>query len=169
VGMTGPEVWELLGLLERDGVQAWVDGGWGVDALLGEQTRAHGDLDLVVAAGEVGTVRRLVYQRGFRVVRDWLPTALALQHADGREVDLHPIEPTEDGGGNQIQREGVRHWHYGPPVEGTIEGRPVRCCSLETQLRAHVGYQPDENDLADLRRLQERFGCDLPPPYDRLV
>lgn len=32
--------------LDTHGVPFWVDGGWGVDALLGEQTRSHRDLDL---------------------------------------------------------------------------------------------------------------------------
>jgi len=27
--------------LQDAGVELWIDGGWGVDALLGEQTRAH--------------------------------------------------------------------------------------------------------------------------------
>ena len=37
----------VLGRLQAAGVPAWLDGGWCVDALLGEQTRRHDDLDLV--------------------------------------------------------------------------------------------------------------------------
>jgi len=33
------------------GIEIWLDGGWGVDALLGEQTRPHKDLDIVVEQG----------------------------------------------------------------------------------------------------------------------
>jgi len=33
------------------GIEIWLDGGWGVDALLGEQTRPHEDLDIVVEQG----------------------------------------------------------------------------------------------------------------------
>ena len=36
----------VVGLLEADGIDVWLDGGWGVDALLGQQTREHDDLDL---------------------------------------------------------------------------------------------------------------------------
>jgi lincosamide nucleotidyltransferase A/C/D/E len=30
------------------GVPIWIDGGWAVDALLGEQTRPHADLDIAL-------------------------------------------------------------------------------------------------------------------------
>ena len=38
----------LCRFFEREGLAFWIDGGWGVDALLGEQTRPHSDLDLAV-------------------------------------------------------------------------------------------------------------------------
>ena len=38
----------VLGQLDRAGVVIWLDGGWGVDALLGRQSRPHQDLDLVI-------------------------------------------------------------------------------------------------------------------------
>ena len=37
-------------MLQSAGVRVWLDGGWSVDALLGEQTRPHADLDLAVPA-----------------------------------------------------------------------------------------------------------------------
>jgi lincosamide nucleotidyltransferase A/C/D/E len=40
----------LLRLLDDHDVQVCVGGGWGVDALLGEQTRRHADLDVWVPA-----------------------------------------------------------------------------------------------------------------------
>jgi hypothetical protein len=42
------DVIEVLDALDSAGVEWWVLGGWGVDALIGEQTRAHKDLDLAV-------------------------------------------------------------------------------------------------------------------------
>ncbi len=165
--VTAIQVLWLLALFEKAGIDVWIDGGWGVDALLGRQTRPHADLDLVVANDSVAALRSLLEQHGFEVVRDWQPTALALRHSDGREVDLHPVEPTPDGGGDQVQLDGVGRWYYEPPVSGTINGVGVRCCSLSTQLRAHVGYEPDDNDRADMQALNEEFGVTLPPPYDR--
>ena len=39
---------EFYDFLERNKIYIWIDGGWGVDALLGTQTRAHQDLDIVI-------------------------------------------------------------------------------------------------------------------------
>lgn len=108
-----------------------------------------------------------LHSEGFEVSRDWLPTALAFRHPDGRELDLHPVQPTADGGGDQIQLDGVKRWHYEPPVNGTIGGTGVRCCPVTTQLRAHLGYEPGANDYADMRLLRDQLGAELPPPYDR--
>ncbi|MFB7600881.1 nucleotidyltransferase domain-containing protein [Streptomyces sp. NPDC056160] len=44
---------EVLHLLETAGATASVDVGWGVDALAGETTRVHSDLDLVVLLDEL--------------------------------------------------------------------------------------------------------------------
>jgi lincosamide nucleotidyltransferase A/C/D/E len=41
----------LTAMLDAD-VQSWVDGGWGVDALVGHETRPHKDLDLMVLASQ---------------------------------------------------------------------------------------------------------------------
>jgi lincosamide nucleotidyltransferase A/C/D/E len=138
--------------------------------LLGEQTREHDDLDLVVDRDALPEIRALLEDRGFEAKRDWLPTSLALRHTDGRAVDLHPIDPTEDGGGDQRlnHRSGEdERYHCAAPTTGTIDGRRVRCCTVETQVEPHVGYVPDADDLADMRRPAIRFGVTLPPPYGK--
>jgi lincosamide nucleotidyltransferase A/C/D/E len=165
--MRSDEVLAVLGRLAAEGITAWLDGGWGVDALLEEQTREHADLDLVIDRGAVDRLRSSLAADGFEVIRDWLPTAVALCHADGREIDLHPVEMTDDGGGDQIQLDGVKRWHYDPPTIGRIAGCPVPCSTVATQIRSHLGYDPDDVDVADMEALARRFGCSLPPPYDR--
>ena len=42
------DVVEILSDLRAAGCRVWVAGGWGVDALVGRQTRPHRDLDLAV-------------------------------------------------------------------------------------------------------------------------
>lgn len=74
--MNGSDVMEVLDRLRSAGVRFWVDGGWGVDALLGEQTREHEDLDLVVerevceraatVLGRLGLLTMPRNSRGFR-------------------------------------------------------------------------------------------------------
>ncbi len=164
--MTAEQVLGVLDQLAALGCDAWVDGGWGVDALLGRQTRPHGDLDLVIPAATLERVRTALEREGFAVLLDELPSSISFRHPDGREVDLHPVEPTPDGGGDQVQRDGSR-WHYGAPTTGTIGGRDVRCLTAETQIRAHDGYELDEGDVADMRLLAERFALELPARFER--
>ena len=47
--MTADDVVEIVAWLQAAQVDIWLDGGWGVDALVGEQTRAHKDLDVIVS------------------------------------------------------------------------------------------------------------------------
>jgi lincosamide nucleotidyltransferase A/C/D/E len=99
----------------------------GVDALRGEQTRRHADVDLVV---DGAAVDRLVSRRraaGYAVLRDELPAAIALRHEGGREVDLHPVALTPDGGGDQQQPGGAPPWRYGrrPPAGSTATQCPA--------------------------------------------
>jgi lincosamide nucleotidyltransferase A/C/D/E len=47
------DVLDVLDRLNAAGIEWWVDGGWGVDALLGEETRTHNDLDLVIRRAEI--------------------------------------------------------------------------------------------------------------------
>lgn len=44
---------DLLRLLEGAGIDVWLDGGWAVDAALGEQTRSHKDLDIIVQISDL--------------------------------------------------------------------------------------------------------------------
>lgn len=155
---------ELLDRLDEAGAQFWLDGGWGVDCLLGEQTRGHGDLDIVIRRTDLDRVTSLLHDTGYQVFRDLLPTAVALRDPQGREVDFHPVDLMPDGGGEQALPGGGR-FRYSPPVVGTVLGRSVRCAPAEDQLLAHQGYAPRPVDVEDVARLVARFGLDLPPGF----
>lgn len=154
----------ILDLLHEAGVQPWVDGGWGVDALVGHQRRTYSDLDLVLDTSELSASRRALERVGFEMLRDWLPAAIAYRQPDGREVDLHPVESTADGGGDQDLTPDPP-FHYGAPSEGVIAGRRVLCVDGETQLRAHCGYVPSSKDYADVHALATHLSVDPPSPY----
>jgi hypothetical protein len=69
--VTAEDVVELYsGLLAR-GVQLWVDGGWGIDALLGRQTRPHKDFDAMVAFENLPALTRFLSGRGFALKVIW--------------------------------------------------------------------------------------------------
>ena len=46
--MSGEAAVSLLRLFDSDGIDVWLDGGWAVDRALGEQTRSHKDLDIIL-------------------------------------------------------------------------------------------------------------------------
>jgi hypothetical protein len=65
------DVLELYASLLEHGVQIWLDGGWGVDALLERQTRPHKDLDAIVALDDLPSLTATLSQRGFVLKEIW--------------------------------------------------------------------------------------------------
>jgi lincosamide nucleotidyltransferase A/C/D/E len=63
--MTVDDVIEVLDRLAIAGVEIWLDGGWGVDALVGRQTRAHADLDLALARSDLELAATALGEAGF--------------------------------------------------------------------------------------------------------
>jgi lincosamide nucleotidyltransferase A/C/D/E len=159
--MEAGDVLDVLTALDRQDIYYWVDGGWGVDCLLGEQTRNHADLDLVVPRPQGPETHARLMSRGYDVIRDWLPTTIAFRDHAGREVDLHPVDMTEDGGGDQVLQDGST-WHYAPPMEGTIDGTRDRCAPAEQQIYMHLGYEPRPWTSPTYRASPNASACPAP-------
>jgi lincosamide nucleotidyltransferase A/C/D/E len=152
------DVLEILDLLDSAGVPWWLAGGWGVDALVGQQTRRHKDLDLVVAYDHVHAALDALRPRGFRHRRTspdgshrlvpgaLMPQRELLQDGATRTVDLHPVEP-----GTWLEAVGITD----PFTTGTIGGRMVGCLSVAAQRAAHRGFELSAEHLVDLHRLDE--------------
>ena len=162
------EVVRVVSALQGEGLSVWIDGGWGVDALLGRVTRRHDDVDLVVELQELPQVYGCLSLLGFAVAEDFSPVRVVLQSPDGRQVDLHPVTFAEDG----------TAWQIGASPEGSdcpypaegftvgqILGTTVPCLSAALQLEHHRGYPPRERDRRDMALLARQFGLDLPAPY----
>ena len=149
--MRSSEVLQLLDLLTDAGLRAWVAGGWAVDAVVGRQTRPHGDLDLAVDASQLAALMALLAEHRFVVTVDWLPSRAELTAADGRRVDLHPVAFRADGSGLQA---GLHGPGFEYPADGfalgTIDGRTVPCLSVAQQLRFREGYPPRDVDVRDV-------------------
>jgi lincosamide nucleotidyltransferase A/C/D/E len=156
----GPaEVHELLDALTAAGVAPHVSGGWGVDALLGRQTRAHGDLDIVVRADEDG-VHAVLHRLGYRPAPEFDPRRelehplmgrrTLLRDARGHEVDVHEVDAAD---WQQLEARGAF-------VRGEIGGRAVACISAEMQEETHRGYPATAKDHGDMERLRRRFGAE---------
>ncbi|MDQ6793886.1 MAG: hypothetical protein M3067_03470 [Chloroflexota bacterium] len=164
------DVREVIDALDSAGVESWLDGGWGVDALLGEQTRPHQDIDLVVRVSDVATMRSVLAGRGFELVEGVPESNFVLGDRRDREVDVHPVR-FDDAGNGIYRMENGDDWTI--PAEGftgrgTIDGQTVKCMSPDVQMLNHAGgYEPAETDFHDMRLLNARFGTRLLPPYNR--
>lgn len=164
--MTSQDLVELLQMLDGASIPLWLDGGWGVDALLGIQTRPHKDVDLVLHVGDVPRLCRLLEDKGFALKQGRPPNSFVLADGLGIEVDVHAI--TFDPDGNGIYRmENGENWVY--PADGfsglgTVDGRNVHCLSPAVQVLCHAhGYLPTEKDRRDMELLRQQFGLELPP------
>jgi lincosamide nucleotidyltransferase A/C/D/E len=153
--MDAGSVLAALDCLESNAIPAWVDGGWGIDALVSHQTRPHGDLDLVVERDTLGAAASALRTLGFRhdaTAEPGLPARMVLRSRDGRQIDLHPVVFDAEGNGWQPLGDGA--WGQYPAEgltgSGLIGGRRVRCLTPELQLRHHLGYPHDANDRHDL-------------------
>jgi lincosamide nucleotidyltransferase A/C/D/E len=169
---------EIIERLANAGIGVWVCGGWGIDALLGRETRPHKDLDILVQLDDIALARELLERDGYSLKELWsenlrtadsrgveTDTAILLEDAESRQIDLHAISLRSDGGASPAYDGG----DIGPGMtfsaedlsgEGTIAGVPVRCLSVEMQFRGHTGYELPERQIGDLELLRERFGVE---------
>lgn len=160
----------LLQLLESNAILVWIDGGWGVDALLQTQTRAHKDVDIVVSALDVPKLQELLGMKGLSVQEGKPPNSFVLANGIGLEVDVHAVNFDDDGNGVYRMQNG-EDWIY--PAEGfsgrgVIRGMNVKCLSPTTQVLCHTyGYIPVEKDFCDMELLEDQLGVELPPQLRR--
>lgn len=155
----------IIDLAESSGIEVRLDGGWGVDALLGRQTREHNDIDLFVEKRHGAAFAGILRRAGFTEIREPYTTAGHTVWRDccGRIVDLHLFE---FGGDGAYLFEGSVYPADTFDAVGHIGGRRVRCIPPAQQVAFHLGYEHDGNDLRDVRMLCERFGLPLPDEYD---
>ena len=165
--MTAGDAVEILGWLGAESVDVWLDGGWGVDALVGEQTREHDDLDLIVRDVHVPRMREALATHGF-IQADADPHNFILADERGREVDVHPVRFDDLGNGHLISGEGEAFGHSAEAfaATGSVSGYRVACLSAEAQMSNHSwGYEPGPTDVQDMRLLHDRLGTPLIGPY----
>ena len=166
--MTAADVISLYTELENLKITVWVDGGWGVDALLGEQTRPHQDLDIAVQEGDVPRLRQLLQERGYRDIKleEARPWNFVLGDENGREIDLHIILLDDHGNGLYGPTERGEMYPAAPLTgTGSINGRIVRCISPEWMVKFHSGYRLKEKDFWDVSALCRKFGIELPESF----
>jgi lincosamide nucleotidyltransferase A/C/D/E len=150
--MTARDVLSVLAMFDEAGVDVWIGGGWGIDALAGRETRAHRDIDLGFRSEQEPEVLKALSAAGYIETVDWRPVRFAAADADDREIDLHPLAFQPDGSALQANLDD------GPPfvypadcfATGTVDGVEVPCLSIEQQIVFHQGYEPLDRERHDL-------------------
>lgn len=165
------ELWRVVDLclsFEKAGLAFWVDGGWGVDALLCEETRNHSDLDLAVDLTNLAFFDRVLRQKGY--VREdriddpnwnWVFRGPATA-----SVDLHGF--TWDEHGNAILGDpACGNMYPAGALEGIgmIGGIKVQCVAAPFVLRFRNGFEPRTIDRLDVAALCNKFGLPAPDQF----
>ena len=119
--MTPVDVIGLYTSLENLGVEIWIDGGWGVDALLGEQIRSHKDLDIAIQQKDIPILRQFLQSQKYKDIK--LEEARAwnfvLGDENSKELTKYPSGPAvvicsiEDDPESPLRRTVVTRWTYG--------------------------------------------------------
>ena len=160
-GMDADEVVRVIDWLDEWAVVYQVNGGWAVDALLGSQSRAHGDLDIFADSTKADPLIEWLSGRGYEIVEDWRPIRVELR-SDERAVDIHPMELDAAGDGVQRGFGGDTFAHRAcDRAVGMIRGRPVVVASAARLMELRSGYElrpEDHHDLNLLRDLSDGRG-----------
>jgi len=164
--MDAGRVLDLLAELRANDVAAWLDGGWAVDALLGEQTREHDDLDLVTRLEDSARIEEVLGERGYVTGYGAPPHSFELVDSRGHQVDVHPASIAANGDGvyKLVSGEDWIYPAHGFLGVGRILGQEVACLTPEVVLVNHsTGYALDADHERDVTALCERLGLPLPP------
>lgn len=171
--MSAGDVADLVEAVQVVIGRAYLVGGWGVDALVGRQTRLHDDLDLAYEA-QPGAEERILavlepwgYRIGERhfVAAGLFPVRTSLRDASGRGIDLLPFRPFDSP---DAPMSGTPHPEALPSfqpddfVSGTLRTRgkdvQVHCLRSGLQLASRERYALRRSDHHDIAQLQRHEG-----------
>ncbi len=154
--MALPEVLLVLDALTAAGCRWWLEGGWGVDALVGRQTRPHRDVDVELDSTAEQVALDVLRRLGYRIETDWRPNRVELVASDRGRVDLHPLIVAPDGSARQAALHGGFHeFPASNFASGSLGGVAVPCVSITAQRAFREGYEHRDVDRHDLRLLDD--------------
>jgi lincosamide nucleotidyltransferase A/C/D/E len=161
--MEADDVIAMVTLLKKNQIDVILDGGWGVDALLGRQTRSHADLDIVIDHMDIPGIRCVLESHGYYDIPrdDSHEYNFVMGDENGHILDIHTCHFDESG--NLVI--GLDYPYDSLNGKGMIEGSPVKCITVEWMVKFHSGYKLDEGDYRDVKALCDQFSLPLPAEF----
>lgn len=152
--VTEETLFSILDFFEELEVPYWLDGGWGIDVLTGQQNREHRDVDIDFDARYTKTVISKLKETGYIVYVDWMPARMELKHDKYGYLDIHPIDFNSDGSIIQANPFGnafvfQKEWF----TSTNYKGREIPCISKKAQLLFHSDYELTDKDYFDIDNL----------------
>jgi len=161
--MNEKDVVDLLKKTKNIGIDVWIAGGWGVDALVGFQTRPHNDIDIFVQKKDANAFIEMMNSNGYTETKMEYSTDDHTVWCDNnRIIDLHLFEFAEAG---TLRFENETYQSNIFIGKGIIGGIAVCCLTAKAQLEYHKGYEFSEKDIHDVLLLCKTFGLPVPEQY----
>lgn len=159
---TSQDVASFYKAADNSGVKIWIDGGWSVDALLGEQIRPHKDMDIAIENKDLPKFLELTQAQGYQEIRRDNEWNFVLGN-NNKEVDVHVF--VRDPEGNIVG--GIKYPTESLTGTGTIDGQEVRCVSAKymVEFLAPWIHKWPEKYLPAVAALCEKFEIPLPEQY----
>jgi lincosamide nucleotidyltransferase A/C/D/E len=164
--MSELDVVDLLKSAENLGITVWIGGGWGVDALIGSQTRPHNDIDVYLEKKNAYNFVKMLKSKGYAETETEYTTEshTVWETSSNHVVDLHLIEFKEEDA-ESLYFEGDAYPRFVLDGKGMNGGLAVKCFTAEAQLLFHQGYEHSERDIQDVLLLCKTFDLDVPEEY----
>ena len=167
---TAAELLLIVDTIRSAGVETWLAGGWGVDALVGRQTRRHADVDLVVddfersaplaaaALASLGFETVLRYRAEALMPDCWQMRYRSLRSVGFTSLDWPRLCAALDRDGPALGGRGDPSAPQHVLAEGLVAGRPVPCLSAKVQVLLHSDFELTGDQRQDLARLRSLVG-----------
>ncbi|MGV9838468.1 nucleotidyltransferase domain-containing protein [Nocardia niigatensis] len=161
--MEAADVLDLHRTCARAGITIWIDGGWCVDALLGEQTRPHGDLDIAVHRDTADRVREILTGIGYLddPRPDDTPWNYVMTRSAEQSVDINVFAHDADGD----VAYGIEYTAESLTGTGIIDGEKVDCIAARWMFTFKTAYPPAAEDRADVQAMATKFGFPVPDSH----
>ena len=152
---------EVLSMFEDAAIKIFLDGGWGIDALVGYESRQHNDIDVFIEDCDKLKALNALMKAGYvEMIMDYTTLNHTVWHdKNDRIIDLHFF--TYDCNRNLIF-EGETYPSDVFSGKGHICHKDIACIAPDYQLQFHSGYELDENDIKDVVLLCETFNLGIP-------